>query len=138
VIPLAPSPILVADQDDRSRNRLTAVLRDEGFDALPARSGGEAVELARDRVVAITILDVMLPDLSGLETFELIASTHNRVQGIFLTRERSKDTLVRLLDAGAFTVLHKPPRLDWLLQAVWRLEARLVREENQSEDKSTH
>ena len=47
------------------------------------------------------------------------------MQGIFLARERSKETLVRLLDAGAYTVLAKPPRLDWLLAAVRELETRL-------------
>lgn len=125
MIPPPQPAILVADQDDRSRNRLTDVLRDEGFTALPARTGGEAVDLARDGRVSITILDVQLPDLSGLETFELITSVRGGVEGIFLARERSKETLVRLLDAGVYTVLEKPPRLDWLLAAVRELEKRL-------------
>jgi len=121
--------ILVADQDSSTRNRLTGVLRDEGFDAFPARSGGEALDLARSRVVTITILDVFLPDLSGLETFELISSLWGGVQGIFLARERNKETLVRLLEAGAFTVLQKPPRMDWLLDAVRRLSQRIEKED---------
>jgi DNA-binding response OmpR family regulator len=129
VIPPAPFPILVADQEASSRNRLTEVLREEGFDPLPARTGGEAVELARNRVVSITILDVLLPDLSGIETFQLITSVRDGVQGIFLARERTKDILVRLLEAGAYTVLQKPPRLDWLLDAVRRLSARIEKED---------
>lgn len=127
MIPPPQPSILVADQDDRSRNRLLDALRDGGFDALPARTGGEAVELARDKVVGITILDVLLPDLSGIETFELITSVHDGVQGIFLAEERSKDTLMRLLEAGAYTVLAKPPRLDWLLEAVRELNSRIDR-----------
>ncbi|MHC4138060.1 MAG: response regulator [Planctomycetota bacterium] len=129
MIPPAPFPILVADQEASSRNRLTEVLREEGFDPLPARTGGEAVELARNRVVSITILDVLLPDLSGIETFQLITSVRDGVQGIFLARERTKDILVRLLEAGAYTVLQKPPRLDWLLDAVRRLSARIEKED---------
>lgn len=133
MIPALPNSILVADRDDTSRNRLTSVLRDEGFCPVPARTGGEAVELARQRVVAITILDVLLPDLSGVETFELIASVHGGVQGIFLAETRSKDTLVRLLEAGAYTVLDKPPRLDWLLDAVRRLSARIEQEKKNTD-----
>ena len=129
MIPPAPFPILVADQEASSRNRLTEVLREEGFDPLPARTGGEAVELARNRVVSITILDVLLPDLSGIETFQLISSVRDGVQGIFLARERTKDILVRLLEAGAYTVLQKPPRMDWLLDAVRRLSARIEKED---------
>ena len=129
MIPPAPFPILVADQEASSRNRLTEALREEGFDPLPARTGGEAVELARHRVVSITILDVLLPDLSGIETFKLISSVRDGVQGIFLARERTKDTLVRLLEAGAYTVLQKPPRMDWLLDAVRRLSARIAKED---------
>jgi len=129
VIPSAPYSVLVADQEASSRNRLTDALREEGFDPLSARTGGEAVELARNRVVSITILDVLLPDLSGIETFQLIASVRGGVQGIFLARERTKDTLVRLLEAGAYTVLQKPPRLDWLLDAVRRLSERIEKED---------
>ena len=125
-------PILIADQDQRSRNRLRGVLEGEGFSTLPARTGGEAVELVRNRVVSITILDVLLPDLSGLETFELITSVRGGVEGIFLAEERTKDTLVRLLEVGAFTVLQKPPRMDWLLDAVRRLAARIKNQSKES------
>lgn len=127
--PTAALPILLADEDDRSRNRLTGILRDEGFETLATRTGGEAVEVVRSRVVAITILDILLPDLSGIETFELIGSVRGGVPGIFMARERSKETLARLLDAGAYTVLHKPPRVRALLDAVRRLASRIKNED---------
>jgi DNA-binding response OmpR family regulator len=120
----AATSILVADEERDTRSRLTRALRREGYDAVPASSGAEALDLARNRAVRITILDVLLPDLSGIDTFELITG-FREVEGIFLARERTKETLVRLLDAGAFTVLDKPPRLDWLLEAVRRLDERL-------------
>jgi len=130
VIPPRTSlPILVADQDEQSRNRLTQVLEGEGFRPLPASTGGEAVEVVRKSVVAITILDVLLPDLTGIETFKLITSVRGEVPGIFLARERSKDTLVRLLDAGAFTVLQKPPRIKVLLETVRRLALRIDKDQ---------
>ena len=120
----AATSILVADEERDTRSRLTRALRREGYEAIPASSGAEALDLARNRAVRITILDVLLPDLSGIDTFELITG-FREVEGIFLARERTKETLVRLLDAGAFTVLDKPPRLDWLLEAVRRLDEKL-------------
>ena len=129
VIPTHSLPILLADQDDNSRNRLAGVLRNEGFETLPARTGGEAVDVVRARLVGITILDVALPDLSGIETFELISSVRRGVAGIFMARERSKETLARLLEAGAFTVLQKPPRVETLIDAVRRLSFRIGNEE---------
>ena len=119
-----PRSILVADEDDQSRNRLTSALRNEGFTAFGARSGAEAVEVVRNRGVGISILDSHLNDLTGIETFRLITSLYEGVEAIFLSRERSKDTLVRLLDAGVYTVLNKPPRLDVLLRAVHELAGR--------------
>ncbi len=119
-----PRSILVADEDDQSRNRLTSALRNEGFTAFGARSGAEAVEVVRNRGVGISILDTNLNDLTGIETFRLITSLYDGVEAIFLSRERSKDTLVRLLDAGVYTVLNKPPRLDVLLRAVRELAGR--------------
>jgi DNA-binding response OmpR family regulator len=114
----SPLPVLVADQDDVSRERLIAVLRGGGFYPLAVRTGGEAVEVVSRRVVPITILDVQLPDLSGIETFRLITSLREGVLGIFLARKRSRDTLLRLLEAGAYTVFQKPPGLKALLAAV--------------------
>ncbi len=111
-------PILVADQDDASRNRLAGVLRGEGYEPVPVRTGGEAVEVVRNRVVSITILDVLLPDFSGIEAFRMINAVRVGVAGIFLARKRSKDMLVRLLEAGAYTVLQKPPRTEALMEAV--------------------
>ena len=125
MIPPRSLPILVVDQDDASRNRLADALAGEGFSPLPVRTGTEAVEVVRNRVVAISIMDVLLPDLSGIETYELITSVRGEVPGIFLARERSKETLVRLLDAGAYTVLGKPPRMEWLLDAVRELSGRV-------------
>jgi len=122
-------PVLVADRDDTSRLRVVEFLRSGGFDPLPARTGGEAIEVVSRRVVAITILDVLLPDLSGIETFRLIGAVRGRVPGIFLASDRSKDTLVRLLEAGAYTVLHKPPRLEAVLEAVRGVASRIDREE---------
>lgn len=87
------------------------------------------MDVARTRLVGITILDVSLPDLSGIETFELISSVRRGVEGIFMARERSKETLARLLEAGAFTVLQKPPRVEMLLEAVRRLASRIDQEE---------
>ncbi|HEX5138461.1 MAG TPA: response regulator [Planctomycetota bacterium] len=131
----ATTSILVADQESDSRSRLLRALRREGYETVPASTGAEAVELAKSPLVRITILDVLLPDLSGIETFELISGFRD-VQGIFLTRERTKETMVRLLDAGAFTVLDKPPRLDWLLAAVRLLDHRLESENEGRRDRA--
>jgi two-component system response regulator HydG len=132
----ATTSILVADQESDSRSRLTRALRREGYETLLASTGAEALELARSPLVRITILDVLLPDLSGIDTFELI-SGFREVEGIFLARERTKETMVRLLDAGAYTVLDKPPRLDWLLEAVRLLDRRLGSEDEGRRDRAS-
>ncbi|MEE8106770.1 MAG: response regulator [Planctomycetota bacterium] len=119
-----PLPILVADQDDVSRNRLAEVLAGEGFHPLPVRTGGEAVEVVRNTLVAVTILDVALPDFSGIEAFRLITDIRSGVPGIFLARDRSTNTMARLLDAGAYTVLGKPPRISVLVEALRGLASR--------------
>jgi DNA-binding response OmpR family regulator len=105
----ALTSILVADQERDTRSRLTRALRREGYEALGASTGEEAVELARSRAVQITILDVLLPDLSGIETFELIAGIRE-VEGIFLARERRKETLVRLRPASWERIVRKRGR----------------------------
>ena len=90
------------------------------------------MEVVRARLVGMTILDVALPDLSGLETFTLINSVRRGVRGIFLAKERTKETLARLLEAGAFTVLKKPPETQVLLETVRRLASRIENEEDKA------
>src|SRR5262249_55190275 len=59
--------ILVVDDVESGRFVKTQILRRAGFEIAEASTGLEALELARDRPIDLVVLDVNLPDISGLE-----------------------------------------------------------------------
>jgi DNA-binding response OmpR family regulator len=64
--PPVPVVLNVDDSDDRRRFR-TTVLRESDFAVVEARTGTEALRLAHDQRPSLVLLDVHLPDLSGIE-----------------------------------------------------------------------
>jgi DNA-binding response OmpR family regulator len=49
-----------------------------------------------------------MPDLTGLETLAALFSLVERLPTIFVTADRSRELMAKALEAGAFTLLHKP------------------------------
>jgi CheY-like chemotaxis protein len=102
--------ILVADDDEDCREAIRTTLAREGFETHPASCGAEAIEIVRRRPSAIhaSILDMHMPDLTGIETLTALIRFIDRLPTIFVTADRSKELLTKAMEAGAFTILHKP------------------------------
>ncbi|MEQ8847639.1 sigma-54 dependent transcriptional regulator [Botrimarina sp.] len=110
---------LLSIDDDRSVHHLvTRALEDAGVEvvsALTAGSGVEAVESAKPDVV---LLDVMLPDMSGLDAFKLIQDRDPRLPVIIATAAGSSETAIEAMKLGAFDYLTKPINVDDLERLV--------------------
>ncbi|TCZ59695.1 response regulator [Roseicella aquatilis] len=107
--------------DDRPENLdvLEALLRREGLDILRAGSGPEALELLLVHDVALALLDVQMPDMSGFELAELMRGTARTrdVPIIFLTASgHDEERRFRGYEAGAVDFLEKPLDADILRQ----------------------
>ncbi|HLG69260.1 MAG TPA: response regulator [Chloroflexota bacterium] len=59
--------VLVADDEPGIRNLICEILREEGYDVVPARDGLKAVERAKEDKPDLAVLDMMMPGLSGSE-----------------------------------------------------------------------
>ena len=64
--------ILLVDDEDTIRLFLEKTLRDEGYEALTASTGAEAIEITRSELPDLVLLDLKLPDTSGLEVLRQI------------------------------------------------------------------
>lgn len=95
--------------------------RVHGFRAVGvARSGAEALTATRELRPALILLDVYLPDMTGLEVLQRLRSERDRVDVIMITAARELDTVRGALDGGAADYLIKPfefPQLEAKLQA---------------------
>ncbi len=81
----------------------------EGFRAVGvARTGAEALAAARELKPQLILLDVYLPDMTGLEVLHRLRSDGDRVGVIMITAARELDTVSGALDGGAADYLIKP------------------------------
>lgn len=99
--------ILLVDDDAALTGMLTEFLGVEGFETSAAFNGADGVRAARERQVDAVILDVMMPDLSGLDVLRQIRS-FSSVPVIMLTAKGAEDDRVAGLDVGADDYIAKP------------------------------
>jgi len=78
--------ILVVDDDSLLRKLVTEQLAKGDFDAAPAASGQQALDILRDTDYDVTLLDITMPDLSGLDTQRVNRKLEDPPEVIMLTR----------------------------------------------------
>jgi two-component system nitrogen regulation response regulator GlnG len=92
--------------------------------AATAKAGLDSVRANRPDVI---VLDLQLPDRSGMEVYQAIRKRDARLPVIFMTAHGTKDTAIEAMKQGAFDYLVKPVDFDHLSQVISRaLEAAQV------------
>lgn len=118
--------ILVADDEALNALALRSQLESLGHRTVgPARNGREAVEIAQDKEVDLAILDVRMPELSGLEAAERIVQ-HRPTPIILLTGYNDPDDLAQASFTPIFHYLVKPVSIEDLAPAIAVARSRFV------------
>lgn len=116
--------ILVVDDEQAVRESLRRSLRFNGYEVLTANDGLEAVETVRAESPELLILDVMMPNMDGLEVCRTLRSEGWDRPILVLTARDGVSDRVAGLDAGADDYLPKPFALEELLARVRSLVRR--------------
>ncbi|MHC4196651.1 MAG: response regulator [Planctomycetota bacterium] len=125
-----PYSLLITDVDEMSRETIREFFEPDGYNTYIAGSGKEAIEIARDVLIHALITDMNLPDISGLETFRFIKKEFQIVLPcILLTRNASKEMLLRAISAEAYAVISKPTNPDVLRFAMKQIMKKYYRGE---------
>jgi two-component system nitrogen regulation response regulator NtrX len=128
---MAKEIILVVDDEEGIRETLSAILEDEGYEALTASSSAEALHVASEQHPDAVLLDVWLPDADGLVTLSRLKETRQNVPVIMISGHGNIEVAVRATKLGAYEFLEKPLSLEKVLLVVKRaLERRRLEEEN--------
>jgi DNA-binding NtrC family response regulator len=106
--------VVVVDDDAAFRRVLAGELERAGFDVAPASCGEEALRKVRDIEPQLVLLDLRLPDMSGLDVLKEIREKSPASDVIVLTGHGSIDTAIESIRMGAFDYVAKPCPLDEL------------------------
>ena len=100
--------VFVVDDDDAVRTSLKALLEAAGFRVEAFASGGEALDGLSGRQSGCLLLDLRLPDMSGLEVQEALKTLAHEVKIILITGYADVPSAVTAMKGGAFDFIEKP------------------------------
>ncbi|HET8528463.1 MAG TPA: response regulator [Gaiellaceae bacterium] len=102
--------VLVADDDDDILLLVTTRLKRDGFEIVSARDGTQALELAREHVPRVAVLDVGMPGMDGLQVLEAIRADDSLAgtRVLLLTAKAQESDVRRGYDTGADAYVKKP------------------------------
>ncbi len=100
--------VLVVDDEPSIRDAVATALRYEGFDVVEAATGRQALHLAGEQAPDVVILDLMLPDIDGIQVCRLLRKADLDCHVLFLTARTNVANKVTGLAAGGDDYITKP------------------------------
>lgn len=123
--------VLLVDDDDSFRKVLTNELKVMNFRALSALTHAETLALLKKELIDVLILDIVMPDINGIDFLKELKSDYPDIEVIMLTAHSTVDSAIQSLKLGAYDYLTKPCKLDELEEIIKKAhEKRLLRSQN--------
>jgi DNA-binding NtrC family response regulator len=107
--------MMLVDDEERFLATTQKLLSRKGYEALTATSGAEALDLLKQKLVHVVILDVKMPGMDGIATLKAIKSQFPLVEVIMLTGHATVESAIDGLKSGATDSLMKPTEIDELI-----------------------
>jgi two-component system, chemotaxis family, chemotaxis protein CheY len=116
--------VLIVDDAVFMRNILRAIIKDKGFTVVAeAASGIEAMRALHDHNPDIVLLDIILPDVNGLDLLESILKTRPQAKVVICSSIGQEPIIKKALDHGAKAFIQKPFTPEKVLDVLVSLEA---------------
>jgi CheY-like chemotaxis protein len=115
--------VLVVDDDPVMHRVLKHYLEQRGYETLTAGTGGQAIEVANNELPDLILLDVGMPDMSGLAALRQLKeqAATRLIPVIVITAHADRTTQLESKISGAAAFLTKPFRLAELLDALQKI-----------------
>ncbi|MYY49928.1 DNA-binding response regulator [Elizabethkingia anophelis] len=126
--------ILLVEDDVRISSFILMGLKEYNYHVLLASTGKEAREMVENNTFDIILMDIMLPDLDGIELTGLIRFKNISTPILILSALNSVDTTTKVLDLGADDYITKPFHFEELISRIKALVRRNTKSYNQNDD----
>ena len=115
---MKPLRVFIVDDDPDFAEGVAITLEMEGHEVEFASSGEEAIRKFREQDFDVTLMDVRMPGMNGVESFLELRKIKPDAKVIMMTAYSVEDLLRQAVQQGALAVLHKPVDSNTLLKAV--------------------
>ena len=113
-----PARILVIDDEDSMCNFMEIMLSKQGFDVDVTTSGGEGIDLVRNRNFDLVIADLNMPEMTGIDVLKEVRSFKSDQEFIVMTAFASVDTAIEAMKEGAADYITKPFKVDEIMLVI--------------------
>ncbi len=128
---MKPESILVVDDEEVMRDVLQSLLVKAGYEVMLAKDGAEGLALARRHAFDAAIVDVMMPEIGGLDLLEELKKVDPDVVVLMITAYASVETAITAMKKGAFDYVAKPFKHEEVLHILANaLKQRRLQDEN--------
>lgn len=110
--------ILVVDDEESIRLSLEGILLDEGFRALFASNGEDAIRITQEEDPDLILLDIWMPGIDGMETLSRIKEDRPNQPVIMMSGHGTIETAVKATRLGAYDFIEKPLSLEKILLSI--------------------
>lgn len=112
--------VLIVDDEASTRSMLTMLLEDAGYEVLEAAAGDTAVTEATEQIPDLIILDINLPQLTGIQVLQLLRGNPKTkaIPVVMCTAHDTLEDVERCLAAGAQDYIQKPFDLKGVLTKI--------------------
>jgi two-component system, NtrC family, response regulator HydG len=113
-----PARILIVDDDESMNKTMSLVLKRKGHDVSCCHNGLDAIEKVRDHPFDIIFMDIKMPVIDGVETFEKIKKIRPDAIVMMMTAYAVEDLINKALREGAYGIIYKPLDIEKTLVAI--------------------
>jgi DNA-binding NtrC family response regulator len=110
--------ILIVDDDEETLETISDILQEKGFYTEIAKTGNEALAKAEKRVFNVVLLDIRLPDISGIEVLKVLSEKHLPTMTIMITANATIQNAMDANNFGASAYILKPVDPEALFRAI--------------------
>jgi DNA-binding NtrC family response regulator len=128
--------ILLVDDEADFLEALSERMRTRGMDVTTSASAKEALDAVEQGAFDAVVLDLMMPDVDGLEALRILKEKDPKLQVILLTGHATVEKGIEAMKRGALDLLEKPTDIETLTQKIKEASAqRMVLVSEESEEK---
>jgi two-component system alkaline phosphatase synthesis response regulator PhoP len=137
---LSKQTILVVDDEQDLLDLIEYNLRQEGYNVLKAENGADGIQMAKEHMPDLVLLDIMMPQMDGIEVCDRMRedSTLSHIPIIFLTARSDEKTEIEGLNKGADDFITKPISTTKLVSRIKAVLRRFEETEEKVQKLSVH